>query len=69
MQKSEASQYIGLGVRTIESLLPEIPHFRVGGRVLFRRSELDQWMQRHREHAWEVDVEKLADDAVAAVMR
>src|SRR5690242_3921639 len=37
MGKRGAAEFLGLGVRTIEALLDRIPHFRVGGRVLFRK--------------------------------
>ncbi len=67
MQKPDASNYIGLSIRTLESHLAEIPHYRVGGRILFKRSELDHWVQAHREET-DVDVDALANDALKAVM-
>jgi excisionase family DNA binding protein len=29
----------------------EIPHLKVGGLLRFRRSEIDVWIERHREPA------------------
>jgi excisionase family DNA binding protein len=49
MGKREAAAYTGLSTRTLESNLDEIPHFRVGKKILFKKSELDRWMETHRE--------------------
>ena len=64
MNKAKASRYTGLSVRNIEQRLDEIPHFRVGRKLLFKRSELDEWMEQHRES---VDLKHLADEALAAL--
>ncbi len=41
----QAATYLSLSERYIRKHLSEIPHYRVGPRkLLFRRSELDQWM-------------------------
>jgi len=46
------SQYAGLGVRTLRTYLHHpaapLPHFRVGGKILVRRSEYDAWVRRFR---------------------
>jgi excisionase family DNA binding protein len=68
MRKREAAAFVGLGVRTIEGLLDEIPHFRVGAKVLFRRSELIAWMDRHRERVTGDDLDRIAEAAVKAVL-
>lgn len=48
----ELARYSGLSVRTLRSYLVNstapLPHYRVGGRVLVRRSEFDMWAQRFR---------------------
>src|SRR5437870_934254 len=68
MGKREAAEFLGLGIRTLEGLLDQVPHFRVGSKVLFRRSELIAWMDRHREHTTSADLGRIADDAVRAVL-
>jgi excisionase family DNA binding protein len=68
MGKREAAEFLGLGVRTIEGMLDEIPHFRVGAKVLFRRSELVAWMDRHREQTTAADWKRIVDDVVASVL-
>ena len=68
MSKSEAADYLGLSVSNIEKQLGGIPHFRVGAKVLFRKSELDRWMEAHREASRDLDLNRLADEAVRAVL-
>jgi excisionase family DNA binding protein len=45
--------YSGLSVRTLQRHLAaaahSLPRYRVGGRVLVRRSEFDAWMAEQRE--------------------
>jgi len=47
------AQYAGLSVRTLRGWLHHhdvpLPHHDVGGKVLVRRSEFDQWMQQFRD--------------------
>lgn len=46
------SGYSGLSVRTLRGYLTGVAHplpcYRVGGRVLVRRSEFDAWVRRYR---------------------
>lgn len=46
------SAYAGLGVRTLRGYLAHpsrpLPHYRVGGKVLVRRSEFDTWIGAFR---------------------
>lgn len=58
-----AVEITGLARRTIYKLTHrrEIPHRRVGGRLYFRRSELEQWIDAGRRHTVaEVAVERMA---------
>lgn len=58
-----AVEITGLARRTIYKLTHrrEIPHRRVGGRLYFRRSELEQWIDAgRRKTAAEVAVERMA---------
>lgn len=46
----EAVAYTGLGRRTFYERVvhdPSVPRVRVGIRVLFRRADLDAWLERH----------------------
>jgi len=45
--------YSGLSVRKLRDLLTDpghpLPHYRVGGKILVRRSEYDAWAARYRQ--------------------
>jgi excisionase family DNA binding protein len=47
--------YSGMSRRTLQRHLTArhnpLPHFKPGGKILVRRSEFDQWMERHRASA------------------
>lgn len=58
-----AVEITGLARRTLYKLTHrrEIPHRRVGGRLYFRRSELEQWLDAgRRPMVAEVAVERMA---------
>jgi len=46
------ASYAGLSVRTLRDHLDHpahpLPHYRVGGKILVRRSEFDAWIAAHR---------------------
>ena len=65
--KRESAAYLGLSVRTVEKNLDGIPHFRVGRKLLFRKSELDRFMEQHREAATGADLGAIADEVLAKV--
>ncbi len=48
----DLARYAGLSVRTLRSHLADraapLPCYRVGGKVLVRRSEYDSWVRRFR---------------------
>jgi hypothetical protein len=44
--------------------LPEIPHFRVGSKLLFRKSELDAWILQYREQGAELDLNRIAHEVL-----
>ena len=51
MTVSDVSRYLRCSVSTVRRLVSrcEIPHFRLGKLVRFRRSELDAWLVLHHE--------------------
>ncbi len=65
MDKQEAAEYTSLCVRTLEARLSEIPHFRVGNKILFKKSELDHWMESYREGTQNLD--RIADEAIESI--
>ncbi len=44
--KKAAVEYLGWSLRKLEHFLPEIPHFKHGGKTYFRRSQLDEYMDQ-----------------------
>jgi len=69
MDKRQSAEYCGVSVRTFESWMYELPKYRPGGKALFKKSELDAFMKRHEERPTDVDLERIADDAVASILR
>jgi excisionase family DNA binding protein len=44
----QAAEYLGWPVGRVYKFIREMPHYRVGARVMFRREELDAWVSEHR---------------------
>ncbi|MCH8820476.1 MAG: helix-turn-helix domain-containing protein [Acidobacteria bacterium] len=66
MDLKEAAEYLPLSERTIREHLNEIPHFRCGRKLVFRRSEIDRWMEGFRVTGKEVDEAlELAEEMLA----
>jgi excisionase family DNA binding protein len=42
------SEYSCLSVRTLRNYLGKLPHYRVGGKLLIRKSEFDRFMDKYR---------------------
>ncbi len=65
--------YAGLSVRTLQGYLKHavspLPFYRIGGRVLVRRSEFDAWAQQFRKTQDGCDVTAIVDDVVGACLR
>ena len=55
MDLKEAAQYLPLSYRTIWEHRKEIPHFRYGKKIIFKKSELDQWMEQWRAPETDLD--------------
>ena len=59
--------YSGLGARKLRDYLTDplhpLPCYRVGGKILVRRSVFDAWLERHRIRATQaVDVDAIVGD-------
>jgi excisionase family DNA binding protein len=67
----ELAKYAGLSVRTLRGYITDrmrpLPHFRVGGKILVRRSDLDSWASQFRVSRAAVSVDTLVDDVVGAL--
>lgn len=47
---NEVSAYSGYSLKTLYKLTSakDIPHYKQGGKLFFRRSEVDGWLTRHK---------------------
>jgi excisionase family DNA binding protein len=59
--------YSGLSVRKLRDLLTDpahpLPCYRIGGKILIRRSEFDDWMAIYRQRG-RADVDKIVSDVL-----
>ena len=55
----EVSEYLALKASTVYSLVEEkkIPHYRIGRQIRFKKSDVDEWMEKQREEVVDVKVE------------
>jgi excisionase family DNA binding protein len=67
LSKQEAQEYTSLSLRTLDYAKErgELPVFKVGRRVLFKRSDLDRWLERFRA---DVDLDRIVEETVAEVL-
>ncbi len=65
MGKREAASYTCLSTRNLEARLSEIPHYRVGQKVLFKKSELDRWIEQFREGGNSLD--RIVDETLESL--
>jgi hypothetical protein len=60
--------YSGLSVRTLREYLTDtmrpLVHFRVGGKILVRRSDFDAWVVQFRVAPRPVGVDAIVDDVM-----
>ena len=68
LSEREARRYLSLSERKLRNHLTEIKHYRVGTKLLFKKSDLDRWMERHLERSAELDLDQLADQVMKDVL-
>ena len=60
--------YAGLSVRTLRGHLVNrthpLPHFRIGGKIVVRQREYDEWASRFRVHQVEIEIDALVDEVM-----
>jgi hypothetical protein len=65
--------YSGLSVRTLRNYLTDLarplPHYRIGGRVLVKRSEFDTWAGRFRINKAGASMDSMVSELVAGLRR
>ena len=64
--------YSGLSIRKLRDLIAApmhpLPHYRVGGKLLIRRSDFDQWIARYRHDAGAVDADALVNGMLSSIL-
>ncbi|MBI3104558.1 MAG: helix-turn-helix domain-containing protein [Candidatus Rokubacteria bacterium] len=59
--------YAGLSARKLRDYMADsahpLPHYRVGGKILVRRSEFDLWVASYRQQG-RADVERIVSDVL-----
>ena len=60
----EAAAAIGVSERHLRTMLPEIPHLRLGGRVIIPIKPFDEWLRKRTEQELSA-----VDEAVDEVLR
>ncbi len=70
LSKKQASQYLSISISFLEKLMAEegLPFYRVKKKVLFRKHEIDRWIEQYWEQGESQDLKKLADEAVRKVL-
>lgn len=64
LNRAETAKYLGISKRTIRDRLDEIPHYRFGSKLLlFKKSELDEWMGQFREGG-SVELDELVNETL-----
>lgn len=51
----EAAPYIGASEWMVREMvrLKQIPHYRIGSRILFRKAALDEWISKQEQVNWQ----------------
>jgi excisionase family DNA binding protein len=44
----DLSRYLKVRIKTLYAMVPDIPHYRIGKLIRFRKQEIDSWMERNR---------------------
>jgi len=62
--------YSGIGRRKLSAYLTDaehpLPHYRVGGKIVVRRSEFDAWIAHYRQ-CGRADVDAIVDGVVSGL--
>ena len=70
LSKRQAACYLSISVSFLERLMSEeaLPYYRVKQKVLFRKHEIDQWIEQFWQQGDSQDLKQLADEALRTVL-
>ena len=69
--KEGASGHLGTSVSFVETSMATrgLPYYKIGKKLLFRKSELDRWQEDYRQNInGPQNIRKMADEAVRKVL-
>lgn len=49
----DLSYYLKVKVKTLYAMVSDIPHYRVGKLIRFKKNEIDSWMQNKKEKTFD----------------
>ena len=67
LSKEEAREYTSLSLRSLDYARErgEVPFYKKGKRVLFKRADLDRWLEQFRAG---VDLDRIVDEIVVEIL-
>jgi len=70
LSKRQTAYYLSISLSSVETAMAKrgLPYFKIGKKVLFKKSEIDSWMGGNRENIDSQDIRQLADEAVRKVL-
>jgi len=72
MDFKDTLEYLPIKERKLRKYISQgnIPYFKVGGQLAFKKSELDRWMEQWRAHReQDSDIERVVDECLAEVSK
>jgi excisionase family DNA binding protein len=52
----DVSNYLKVKIKTIYAMIPDIPHYRIGKLIRFKKSEIDAWSESKRENIQDIKI-------------
>jgi excisionase family DNA binding protein len=59
----DLSNYLNVKVKTIYSMVPDIPHYRIGKLIRFKKDEIDSWLESKRKNVHQTIQNKKARES------
>ena len=53
----DLSNYLKVKIKTIYAMIPDIPHYRIGKLIRFKKSEIDAWSKSKRENVQDFKIQ------------
>lgn len=71
MTIQQAAEYLQIKSKTLYAWAEsgEIPHYKIGRLIRFKKTDLDAWIEGHRKEQDEVEIERCARKALKTVRK